>query len=135
VSEIQSEMNRLFDSVFGRPVPSAVPERAWAPPVDMYETKDDLVLMAELPGVSEKDITLSITGEMLSLRGERRPPEVKEEGHYRAERWFGKFDRTVGLPFPVQAERVKATYHDGVLKVVLPKAEAIRPKEIKIDVL
>jgi HSP20 family protein len=136
LSDIQAEMNRLFDSFFGRAVPMTVVERAWTPAVDVYETEEALVLMAEVPGVSEKDISLSITGELLTVRGERRSPEeIKPDRYYRAERWFGKFERTIGLPFPVQADRVQATYRDGVLKVSLPKAEELRPKEIKINVV
>jgi len=139
LSDIRSEMNRLFDGFFGRPSQVGQVggmERVWAPAVDMYETKDELVITAELPGLNEKDIHLSITGDMLTIRGERRwDQEVKQENHYRSERWFGKFERTLPLPIPVQAEKVKASYRDGVLTVTLPKAEEIKPKEIKIDVV
>jgi HSP20 family protein len=135
-SDIQGEMNRLFDSFFGRPsqVGGAM-ERVWAPAADMYETKDEVVVTADLPGLNEKDIHLSITGDMMALRGERQwNHEVKQESHYRGERWFGKFERTLPLPIPVQADKVKASYRDGVLTVRLPKTEEIKPKEIKIDV-
>ena len=139
LSEIQSEMNRLFDGFFGRPSQVGQVggmERVWAPAVDMYETKDELVITAELPGLTEKDIQLSITGDMLTIRGERRwDQEVEQENYYRGERWFGKFERALPLPIPVQAEKVKASYRDGVLTVTLPKAEEIKPKEIKIDVV
>ena len=139
VSDIQSEVNRLFDSFFGRPNQvggSGGMERVWAPAVDMYETQDELVVTAELPGLNEKDIHLSITGDMLTLRGERGwNHEVKQESYYRGERWFGKFERTLPLPIPVQADKVKASYRDGVLTVTLPKAEEIKPKEIRIDVV
>ena len=137
LSDIQSEMNRLFfDGFFGRPSQVAGVERVWGPAVDMYETRDELVITAELPGLNEKDIHLSIIGDMLTIRGERRwNQEVKQENSYRAERWFGKFERALPLPIPVQAEKVKASYRDGVLTVTLPKAEEIKPKEIKIDVV
>ncbi len=139
LSGTQSEMNRLFDGFFGRPSQVGQVggmERVWAPAVDMYETKDELVITAELPGLTEKDIQLSITGDMLTIRGERRwDQEVKQENYYRGERWFGKFERALPLPIPVQAEKVKASYRDGVLTVTLPKAEEIKPKEIKIDVV
>jgi HSP20 family protein len=136
LTDIQSEVNRLFDSFFGRPTQAATQERVWAPAVDMYETKDELVVTAELPGLSEKDINLSITGDVLVVKGERRwNQEVKQESYYRGERWFGRFERTIPLPIPVQAEKVKASYRDGVLTVSLPKVEEIKPKEIKIDVL
>ncbi len=136
LSDMQSELNRLFDGFFGRPSAAPGVERVWAPAVDMYETKDELVLSAELPGLNEKDIHLSITGDRLTLKGERRwSREIDENSVYRGERWFGKFERTLPLPIPVQAGKVKATYRDGVLTVSLPKAEEIKPKEIKIDVV
>ncbi len=136
VGDLQTEMDRVFDGFFGRPSQVGGVERVWAPAVDMYETKDDLVLSAELPGLNEKDIHLSITGDMLTLRGERQwNQEVKQENYYRGERWFGKFERTLPLPIPVQSDKVKASYRDGVLTVTLPKAEEIKPKQIKIDVL
>jgi HSP20 family protein len=137
LTDIQGEMNRLFDSFFGRPAPqSGAVERVWAPAVDMYETKDEMVMTIELPGVSEKDVHLSITGDLLSVKGERHwNQDVKQENYYRSERWFGKFERTLPLPMPVQADKVKASYRDGVLTVTLPKAEEIKAKEIKIDVL
>ncbi|HEV8437760.1 MAG TPA: Hsp20/alpha crystallin family protein [Methylomirabilota bacterium] len=134
LGDIQHEMNRLFDTFFGRPGEPSGRERVWAPAVDMYETKDELVITAELPGLNEKDIHLSITGDMLTLRGERHwDQEVKQDNYYRGERWFGKFERALPLPVPVQADKVKATYRDGVLTVKLPKVEEIKPKEIKID--
>jgi HSP20 family protein len=136
LGDIQSEMNRLFDGVFGRSSQVGAVERVWAPPVDMYETKEELVVTAELPGLKEKDIHLSMTGDMLTLRGERQwNQEDKRESCYRGERWYGRFERTLPLPIPVQADKIKATYRDGVLAITLPKAEEIRAKEIKIDVL
>ncbi len=136
LSDMRSEMNRLFDTFFGRTAPVGGLEGVWAPAVDMYETKNDLVVAVELPGVNEKEVSVSITGDMLTLRGERtHGEEVKQENYYRGERWFGKFERALPLPFPVQADKVKATYRDGVLTIRLPKAEEIRPKEIKIEVV
>jgi HSP20 family protein len=136
LSEIQSEMNRLFDNFFGRPSQFGATERMWAPAVDMYETKDELVVTAELPGLNEKDIHLSVTGDVLTIKGERtRSSEVKQESYYRGERWWGRFERSIALPIPVQTDKVKAQYRDGVLTVKFPKAEEIKPKEIKIDVL
>jgi HSP20 family protein len=134
--DVQSEMNRLFDTFLGRGGQQGGMERVWAPAVDMYETKDELVVTAELPGLNEKDIHLSINVDMLSVRGERHwNQETKQQDtYYRTERWFGKFERTLPLPMPVQSDKVKASYRDGVLTVKLPKVEEIKPKEIKIDV-
>ena len=136
--DIQSEMNRLFDSFFGRPTSAATGtgSRVWTPVVDLYETKDDLILNFELPGVREKDVSLSITGDLLTVKGERQfRQELKDDHSYHIERAYGKFERTVQLPMPVQADRVKAAYRDGVLEVKLPKTEEVKPKEIKIDLL
>ena len=134
VSEMQNEMNRLFEGYFGRLAQPAVTERLWAPAVDMHETKDELVLAVELPGLSEKDIRLTVDGDVLTVRGERaRAEEATEDGFYRSERWFGKFERSLSLPMPVQADKITATYRDGVLTVKLPKVEAVKPKEIKIE--
>jgi HSP20 family protein len=136
-SDIQTEVNRLFDNFLGRPA-NASPQngRAWAPLVDMCETKDDLVLTVELPGVHEKDVTVSITGDLLVIKGERRfEQEVKEQSFLHLERTYGKFERLIQLPMPVQSDKVKATYRDGVLEIRLPKVDEVKPKEIKIDIL
>ncbi len=135
--DIQSEMNRLFDSFFGRGTAPAAGAggRGWMPAVDMYETKDYLVLHVELPGVHEKDIALSITGDRLAVRGERHFNEqLSDDNYYHVERAYGKFERIVQLPMPVQTGQVTATYRDGVLEVKLPKAEEVRPKDIKVGV-
>jgi HSP20 family protein len=110
-------------------------ERMWTPAVDMYETNDELVIAAELPGLTQKDIHLSITGDMLAIRGERQRSHEIPDSYYRAERWWGKFERTLPLPVPVENGKTKASYRDGVLTVTLPKADAIKPKEIKIDLV
>jgi HSP20 family protein len=134
--DTHAEVNRLFDSFLGRPAQAGAMERVWAPAVDMSETKAELVIAAELPGLNEKDIHLSITGDMLCIRGERQwNQEVKQEHYYRGERWYGKFERTLPLPMSVQADKVTASYRDGVLTIRLPKVEEIKSKEIKIDVV
>jgi len=134
LTDIQTQMNRLFDNFVGQPTSSGVAERVWAPAADMYETKNEVVITAELPGLSEKDIHLSITGDLLTIQGERQwSGDVQDASHYRRERWFGKFERTFSLPMPVESGQIKATYRDGVLTVKLPKVEEIKPKEIKIE--
>ena len=136
LSDIQTQMNRLFDNFVGQPSSSGMAECLWAPAADMYETKNEVVIVAELPGLSEKDIHLSITGDLLTIQGERqRGGEAQDASHYRRERWFGRFERTFSLPMPVDSGQVKATYREGVLTVKLPKAEEIKPKEIKIEVV
>lgn len=109
-------------------------ERVWTPTVDVFETKDDLVVSAELPGMKESDIQLSIANDTLTIKGERQwTDEAKEGTHYQGERWFGKFERILTLPMPVETGQAKATYRDGVLTVKLPKAAEIKTREIKIE--
>jgi len=97
VSDIQTEVNRLFDNFFGRS--TTVAGRTWTPPVDMYATKDDLVLTLELSGVSEKDVSVSITGDLLTVKGERGfENQIKEQDLLHVDRAYGKFERLVQLP-------------------------------------
>jgi HSP20 family protein len=134
---IQGEVNRLFDTFLGRPgVTGTQAMRAWLPAVDLQETKDDLVLKVEVPGVREKDVSVSITGDLLTIKGERRwEDESKNQKFLHVERAYGQFERMIQLPLAVQADKVKATYRDGVLEITLPKAESLKPREIKIDIL
>jgi HSP20 family protein len=135
LTDIQAEINRAFDAYFGVQSRTSTPERTWAPPIDVYETRDDLVVAVELPGVREQDIHLSMTGDVLSLRGQRGiAADAREENYHRIERWSGTFERHVQLPIPVEADRIRASYKDGVLEVRLPKLDEIRPREIKIEV-
>jgi len=134
--DTQSEMNRLLDTFFSRPVRVAPMDRVWAPVVDVYETKDELVVSAELPGVNEKEVQVSITGDLLTIKGERtHAREMKEENYHRLERFSGKFERNIPLPIPVEGNKVKAAYRNGVLEIHLPKSEQVKPKEIKIEVM
>ena len=136
VSDIQGEVNRLFDTFLGRSMTGSPASRAWLPAVDMHETKDDLVLTVEVPGVREKDVTVSITGDLLTIKGERRwDDEAKDRQYLHVERAYGHFERLVQLPMAVQADKVKATYREGVLMITLPKAEELKPRQIKIDIL
>jgi HSP20 family protein len=134
VSDLQAEMNRLFDVVFGRsPGNGAGPASAWSPSVDIYETDDALVVACELPGVNEKEVQVSLAGDTLSIQGERRQPEAEIGTCYWSERRYGKFERCIQLPLPVRADQVKATYRHGVLTITLPKADEVKAKEIKIQ--
>jgi HSP20 family protein len=135
LGDIQSEMNRLFESFSGRQ-PGMAGDRMWLPAVDVHETKDDVILRFDIPGVNEKDIQLSITGDLLTVKGERRfDRDDAGETYHRVERVYGKFERSVQLAMPVQAGKVTASYREGVLEVKLPKAEEVKPREIKIDLV
>jgi HSP20 family protein len=132
--DLRAEMNRMFGNVFG---PGGAPSTApvvWAPVVDMHATNDDLIVTAELPGVRDKEVEVSVTGDVLSIRGQRHGADGAKDAHYSwGERWFGQFERHIGLPFPVNAAAVKASLKDGVLTVTLPKADEVKPRQIKIE--
>jgi len=105
----------------------------WRPAVDIFETKDNMVLRAELPGMKKEDVKINLENNVLSLRGERRfDSEVKRENYQRIERAYGTFCRSFTLPTNVDKNRIEATYRDGVLEVTLPKSEEARPKQIEI---
>ncbi len=136
IAELRREMDRSFGEFFGwTPSSMAATEAVWSPLVDIQETKDSILLKAELPGVKQEDIQVSIVGDTLTLKGERkRETEVKEDQYHRIERSYGSFQRSLVLPSVVDPSRVKATYRDGVLEIQLPKKEEAKPKAIKVEV-
>jgi HSP20 family protein len=133
---LRKEMDQVFGEFFGQtPFAMAATEAMWGPLVDVHETKDSFLLMAELPGVKQGDIQVSVEGDTLTLKGERkRETEVKEDQYHRIERSYGRFERSILLPSVVDPGRVKAAYRDGVLEIQLPKKEEAKPKEIKVEV-
>ena len=136
LQSFQDEMNRMFNQFFrgGAGEEAGWGVRTWAPPVDIYETDDALVLKAELPGVSKDDVSIEIHQNTLILRGQRKhEAEVKEDRYHRVERAYGTFQRSFVLPTLVDQEHVQASYTDGVLELRLPKSEAAKPKRIAIQ--
>lgn len=134
--DMRREMDRLFGSFFGAtPASMAVTEGVWSPAVDIHETKDAFLVKAELPGMKQEEIQITIVDSTLTLKGERkRENEVREEGYTRIERAYGTFQRALVLPSSVDAAKVRAKYKDGVLEIELPKKEEAKPKEIKVQV-
>lgn len=134
LSTFQDEVNRLFDSTFkGNSGSSTL--TAWAPAVDIYETENEVVVKADLPDLSEKDIDVRVENNTLTIRGERKFDQtVKEDNFLRVERAYGTFSRSFGLPNTVNTEGIQATYKDGVLKVELPKRAESKPKQVKVNV-
>ena len=124
---IQEEVNRLFDEFFGRfPSRLDVFETGWTPSVDIRETKDDIIVEAELPGIKQDDVSVSITDNVLTIKGEKKQEkEVKEEQYHRIERSYGAFQRSFTLPTVVQADKARATFKDGVLKMRLVGVQAV----------
>lgn len=133
VDSLQSEVNRLFDSFFGGSRSGEGPARRWVPAMDLAETKDEFVLTADLPGMSEDDVSIEIKEGALTVSGERREShEEKEKGYHRVERSFGSFSRSLTLPEGVEASDVAATFDRGVLEIHIPKPEERKPHRVEI---
>jgi HSP20 family protein len=129
---LQQRLNRGFESARQT---SEEQLGTWAPAVDIYETEKEIVLKADLPGISLEDVDISLNNNVLSVRGERRfEKEVKEDHYHRVERVYGSFVRTFTLPNTVNVEQIEASYENGVLKIAMPKREEARPKQIKVNV-
>jgi HSP20 family protein len=137
------DMERMMEDFFGRRWRPWWPERWFkgegaeliAPALDLYEEKDDIVVKAEIPGIDKNNIEVNLADHTLTIKGEKKKEEeTKEENYYRSERSYGAFLRTIELPKEVHADKVKATFKNGVLEVRLPKTEEAKAKEVKVKV-
>ncbi len=129
---LREAMDRLFDDAFTRPLSLA--GNNWSvPAVDMYQTENEIVVKAALPGIKPDEVQINVTGEVLSLKGEvKQKEEVKEKAyHIREQRW-GMFERSIILPTDVVADKAKADFENGILTITLPKAEEAKPKTITV---
>jgi HSP20 family protein len=129
-------MARMVDTFFGtRPGNGGVAGSSWMPAVDVTETKEELVLSFDLPGLKEDEITIELEDNVLTVSGQReRKHEREGDNYFRWERRFGKFARSVALPAGVREQDIRATYENGVLEVHVPKPEEHKPKKIQIGV-
>jgi HSP20 family protein len=135
LSGLRAEIDRLFESPLTELARASQLLSGWTPALDVHEEKDNIIVRVELPGMKKEDIELSLHDGSLSISGERKSEKKFEDAEvYRAERFVGRFQRTVTLPAPVAADRVKAQYKDGVLTVTLPKTEEAKPKQIDVQV-
>jgi HSP20 family protein len=126
---------RLFEDAFTRLLSEPRTGRPWSPAVDIYETEDELVLKADVPEVDLKDIDVRVENQTLTLVGERKfEHETNGKGYHRIERSYGQFTRSFSVPPSVDTEKVSAEYKNGVLTVKLPKKEAAKPRQVKIEV-
>ena len=134
---LRDRMDRLFDDSLAR-LRGAEDDMSlsnWSPSVDVYETTENIVIKAEVPGVKKEDISVEVKDNTLYLKGERKfEKDVKEENYHRMERSYGSFRRVFSLPATVEQDKVKASFKDGVLEIMLPKAEKAKPKKIAVDV-
>jgi HSP20 family protein len=133
LNRIRNEIDRLFQDPFSALTQGTSFFEGWTPALDIYEDKDKYVMKAELPGMRNEDIDVSLDGNTLTISGERKQEEEKKEGDtYRSERFFGRFQRSVTLPARVDASKIQAAYKDGVLTVTAPKSEEAKPKQIEV---
>ena len=139
----EREMDRMRADFFGRRGRPWWPDRWFrtdeldvrAPAVDVFEEKDDIVVKAEIPGMEKDNIEVNLADHRLTIKGEKKKEdEVKEEDYYRAERSYGSFLRTLDLPKDVRADKVKASFKNGILEIRMPKTEEARTKEVKVKV-
>ena len=135
---LRDEVNRLFENFFA-PGALAVRDAGWhgafVPAIDISETPTNVTVTAEIPGLKPEEVDINLTGNLLTLRGEKKE-ESEEKGRnwHRLERSYGSFSRGIQLPESVDPEKCKATYDNGVLRIEIAKSEASRPRSIKVDV-
>ena len=132
---MRREMDRTWGSLFERRPVSMFEEGEWLPALDLAETGNEFVVKAEIPGLDPKDIDISLSGNMLTIKGEKKQEreEKKEDCHF-VERSYGAFTRSIQLPGEVNGQKITTSYKHGVLKIVLPKSEAAKKKRVKITV-
>ncbi len=131
---LRDRMNRLFeDMTVAKGEEKDLMAHSWAPAVDIYETENEVVLSAEIPGVEAKDVEIKVEDNNLTLRGERRfEKETKEENYHRVERSYGSFFRSFALPSYVDQDKIEAEHENGVLKIHMPKRSELKPRKVKI---
>jgi HSP20 family protein len=134
-TSLQNQVNRLFEDNFTRDRSGHADLATWAPPVDIYETENELVIKADLPDLQEKEIDVRVTNNTLTIRGERKfVKDINEDNYLRIERAYGSFMRSFSLPNTVSSENIRAEYRNGVLTLHMAKREESKPKQIKISV-
>jgi HSP20 family protein len=135
LTDLRHEIDRLFEVPLAQLAQSSQLLSGWTPALDVSEDKDNFYVRVELPGMTKEDIELALHEGCLSLSGERKTERTHAEAEVlRAERFFGRFQRTVSLPSPVANDKVKAQYKDGILTVTLPKTEEAKPRQIDVSV-
>jgi len=132
-SNLRDDLNSLFESPFWSDTGRAGQLfSGWSPALDLYQNQDNVIALVELPGMRKEDIAISLHDGTLTIAGERKGQSADGEKAERTERYIGKFRRSITLPARVDANKVSATYRDGILTVTLPKAEEAKPKQIQV---
>ncbi len=134
LATLRERMNRLFEEAYtSRGEEKDMVASTWNPSVDIYETENELVLKAELPGIDEDDIEIKLEDNTLTLKGDRKfEKETKEENFHRIERSYGSFYRSFTLPRNIDQDKIKAESESGILKITMPKKAELKPKKVKI---
>ena len=137
MARLQRDVNRLFEdngrSSGGRQGAELASARTWAPAVDIFEDAEEIVVHVELPGLKQDDIDIELTGDTLTIKGERKFADTQRKDNYvRVERAYGHFQRSFTVGVPVQHDAVKASYRDGLLEVHLPKSPETKPKKVQV---
>ena len=131
---MQREIDRMFDRFSGGTLDDGITS-TWLPAVDIIENENDYLVKVELPGVDKNGVKITINDDVLTIRGEKKQErEKKDDNYHRVERSYGSFQRSFTLPSSVQSEKIEASYDNGILTVMLPKAEEAKPKEIEVKV-
>jgi HSP20 family protein len=131
---LQNQISQAFGNT-GAQVQNEAPGLTWAPAVDVYEDEASFVLQVELPGLNKDEVELHVENRVLTISGERKAEKDRAaEGYHIKERTYGRFSRSFTLPPTIDQEKVGASFKDGVLKVVLPKAEAAKPRQIAVQI-
>lgn len=137
LSNVQREINRLFDNFFHGDVQAdeSFFSSVWTPAVDIAEQDDQYIVKVELPGVHKDDVKITLESNILTIRGEKKQEkEITEDNYHRVERSYGSFQRSFTLPTTVKADKIDAGVKDGILTVSLPKVEEAKPKQIEVKV-
>jgi HSP20 family protein len=130
---LREAMDRLFDDAFTRPLSVRDGWSMASPAIDMYQTDNDVVVKASIPGIKAEEVQINITGDILTLKGEARQEEDRQERswHLREQR-FGSFERSIVLPTDVKSDQAEAVFENGILTITLPKADEVKPRTINI---
>lgn len=132
---LQSRVNRILGDRLGHVVGEESLTGTFTPPVDIYESADALVLEADVPGMNLEDLDIRVEDNTLTVHGERKPrQDVPEESYHRAERCYGVFTRSFSLPNTIDADKIQASYNNGVLLLSMAKREEAKPRQIKVQV-
>jgi HSP20 family protein len=131
---IRNEIDNLLHEFFGGPIHTGPRAETWLPPADISETEDRVFIKAELPGIEEKDIELTLLGNLLTIRGEKKYEREKDENHYLCDRYYESFRRTFQLPADINPDKAEANFDKGVLKISVAKMEEYKSKRIEINV-